>query len=79
MCKLKQLLVKLKKELVEGKRREEELHGSMAELQGHLEQEKQGSEQAKVEVSMFTANIQTMKQQVSVSTVLELISCLCQC
>ena len=66
--KLKQLLVKHKKELVEAKRREEELHNTMAELQKQLEMERQGSELAKVEVSQYTANIETMKQQVSISS-----------
>lgn len=64
MTKLKQLLVKNKKELWEGKRREEELVGTIAALQGQLEEERQGSEQAKVQVSQVTARIQSMKQQV---------------
>ena len=66
VSKLKQLLVKSKKELAEGKRREEEQRGIMAVLEKQLEEERQGSEQAKVEVSQCTANILTMKQQVGV-------------
>ena len=62
--KLKQLLMKNKKELSEGKRREEELQTTVSALQGLLEEEKQGSEQAKVEVSQVMAKIQSMKQKV---------------
>lgn len=64
MTKLKQLLMKNKKELSEGKRREEELQTTVSALQGLLEEEKQGSEQAKVEVSQVMAKIQSMKQKV---------------
>lgn len=66
MTKLKQLLMKNKKELSEGKRREEELQTIVSALQGLLEEEKQGSEQAKVEVSQVMAKIQSMKQKVRV-------------
>ncbi len=64
VAKLKQLLMKGKKEVAEGKRKEEELCASIAALRSQLEQERQGSEQAKVEVSQVTAKIQSMKQQV---------------
>ena len=66
MAKLKQLLMKSKRELSEGKRREEELQGAIADLQGQLEEERQGSELAKVEVSQVTAKIQSMRQQVCI-------------
>lgn len=65
MAKLKQLLVKNKKELAEGKKREDDLQNTTAALQAQLEDERQGSEQAKVQVSQVTAKIQSMKQQVS--------------
>ena len=64
MTKLKQLLVKTKKELAEGQRREEGLRSARTDLHTQLEEERQGSEQAKVEVAQFTAKIQSMKQQV---------------
>ena len=64
IAKLKQLLLKNKKELAEGKRQEEELHSTVAGLQAQLEEERQGSELAKVEVSQVTAKIYSMKQQV---------------
>ena len=64
MAKLKQLLIKNKRELSEGKKREEDLQGIVAALRGQLEEERQGSELAKVEVSQVTARIQSMKQQV---------------
>ena len=64
MAKLKQLLMKGKKELAEGRKREEELQLSIRTLQEQLEEERQGSELAKVEVSQVTAEIQSMKQQV---------------
>lgn len=64
MTKLKQLLVKNKKELAEGKRREEDLQATIGQLQSQLEAEKQGSEQAKVEVSQFMGKIESIKQQV---------------
>lgn len=64
VSKLKQLLVKSKKELAEERRRGEELRVSAAGLEGQLEEERQGSELAKVEVSHVTAKIQSMKHQV---------------
>ncbi len=64
VTKLKQLLMKTKRELSEGKKREEDLQASIAALQGQLEEERQGSELAKVEASQVTARIQSMKQQV---------------
>lgn len=64
MTKLKQLLMKNKREMSEGKKREEELQDAIANLQRQLEEEKQGSELVKVEVSQVTARIQSMKQQV---------------
>ena len=64
MTKLKQLLMKTKKEMAEGQRREEGLRTSLESLRSQLEQEKQGAEQAKVELASYTARIETLKQQV---------------
>ena len=64
MAKLKHLLMKGKRELSEGKKREEELQASLSGLREQLEEERQGSELAKVEVSQVTARIQSIKQQV---------------
>ena len=64
VSKLKQLLVKSKKELAECRKREEELQSTIGDMHGQLEEERQGSELAKVEVSQVTARIQSMKQQV---------------
>jgi len=64
VTKLKQLLMKTKKEMAEGQRREEGLRTSLEDIRGQLEQERQEAEQAKVELANCTAKIETLKQQV---------------
>ncbi len=67
VAKMKQLLVKTKKELGEGQRREEGLRAALNDLRTQLEEERQGSEQSKLELAQFTARAQTMKEQVGVA------------
>ncbi len=70
VIKLKQLVMKNKKEVVEGRRKEEELQKTISELQTQLEEERQGSEMAKMEASQITARIQSIKQQVCLPVLL---------